>query len=489
MVDFVEMILFHAAASPGKPAIITHETILTYDKLRQGIFSLERHLRQSGLKAGDCVAISINNPLAHVTLMCALFRAGIVSISVDPPQLQFLDDVVVDAILSIVPVPDAKVRTVMLQESWFGGAEASTAASHAAVEHDPHSLSRLIFSSGTTGRPKIIGLSRDAVNERLISYAIRMSTPSWDRLVCLPGLSTNYGFSFTITALWLGRTVCFGADVTARQVITAHQADFLVASTHQISTIVREQEEKFVRLESLRSIHIGGSVAYAPLLARIRMLVCPNVYCGYGSTEGGTVAYAPADAIYGMDRAVGIVAPWIDLEIVDEQNRAQDYGIEGQIRLRALGQGYRYTKISETEYKLDDAEWFYPGDQGILGRNGLLVVTGRINEIINRGGVKIAPDSIEEAIKKHPLIADAAATSMLDGMGIEQIWVAITTRDGRDIEIAKVYEFCRTNLTMFIPDRIFQVAAIPRNALGKVARESLKEQLKTLEKDLVLTLR
>jgi long-chain acyl-CoA synthetase len=190
-----------------------------------------------------------------------------------------------------------------------------------------------------------------------------------------------------------------------------------------------------------------------------------------------------------MDRAVGIVAPWIDLEVVDDQNRVQDYGIQGQIRLRALGQGYRYSKISKTDYKLDDAEWFYPGDQGILGRNGLLIITGRINEIINRGGVKVAPDSIEEAIKKHPQVADAAAVSMLDDVGIEQIWVAISTRDGSEVEIAKVYEFCRANLAMFVPDRIFQVAAIPRNALGKVARETLKDQLKSLERDLVLTLR
>jgi acyl-coenzyme A synthetase/AMP-(fatty) acid ligase len=421
--------------------------------------------------------------------MCAVFRAGMVSLSIEPGQLQFLEDIIVDAVLTVQPIPDATTRVIVVEESWFN-ASSDTAVNPVAVRPNGDSLCRLIFSSGTTGRPKIIGLSFAAADERLISYMIRVGTPSWDRLVCLPGLSTNYGFSFTMTTLWLGHSICFAADTAkARQIILAHQADVLVASTHQISTLVQEQEQLFLHLESLRSVHIGGSIPYAPLLARIRLLVCSNVFCGYGSTEGGTVAYAPAEAIYGMDRAVGIVAPWIDLEVLDNENKVQEYGVEGQIRLRALGQGYRYKKTSKTQYEVDDAEWFYPGDQGILYRNGLLGVTGRINEIINRGGVKVSPDSIEEAIKKNPIVADAAAVGMLDNFGIEQIWVAVTTKDSIELNISKMYEYCRENIPAYIPDRVFQIPSVPRNQLGKVSREELKEQLKTMEKNLVLTVR
>jgi acyl-CoA synthetase (AMP-forming)/AMP-acid ligase II len=498
MIDLVDMVFFHADASPEKPAVITGDVILNYAMLRRGILSAEARLRQAGLKSGDSVAITVTNAIGHLTLICALYRAGIASVSVEPAQVESLDDLVVDAWLTSITAPAKTVRTIALDDTWFNDRSINVEQNRESKARDDAAACRLILSSGTTGRPKIIGLSYGAVRERLISYSIRVSTPSWDRLVCMPGLSTNYGFSFAITALWLGRTVCFSYGTTGRDAILAHQADLFVASTHQITSVVVDQEQQFLRLESLRSVHIGGSIAYAPLLARIRMLVCPNVFCGYGSTEGGTVAYAPAEAIYGMDRAVGIVAPWIELEVGNGDTVA-DYGREGQVRLRALGRGYRYSKIAPAQdqvakdqiahYQIDDSEWFDPGDQGLLFKNGLLAITGRVNEIINRGGVKVSPDAIEEEIKRHPIVADAAAVGILDQLGIEQIWVAVVARDGSEVDIRKMFDFCRDTMTLFVPDRIFQVPAIPRNALGKVARVTLTDQLKTQEKDLALTIR
>jgi acyl-coenzyme A synthetase/AMP-(fatty) acid ligase len=488
MIDLVDMIFFHADATPEKPAIITGEVVLTYFMLRSGILSAEARLRQHGLKSGDSVAITVTNAIGHMTLICALYRSGIASVSVELPQFDSLDDLVIDAWLTIKPNPAATIRTIALDDTWFNDKTANVEAGHSR-RHDDGAACRLILSSGTTGRPKVIGLTFGAVRERLISYSIRVNTPSWDRLVCMPGIATNYGFSFAITALWLGRTVCFTYDTTALQAILSHQAELLVASTHQITGLVTSQEQQFFRLESLRAVHIGGSIAYAPLLARIRLLICANVMCGYGSTEGGTVAYAPAEAIYGMDRAVGIVTPWIELDVCNGDNAVEDYGNEGQVRLQALGRGYRYNKIAPTQYEIENTEFFHPGDQGMLYRNGLLAITGRINEIINRGGLKVSPDSIEEEIKKHPIVADAAAVGMLDNLGIEQIWVAVVSRDGSEVDITKMFDYCRENMAMFVPDRIFQVDAIPRNQLGKVSRVPLTEQIKALESDFALTLR
>jgi acyl-CoA synthetase (AMP-forming)/AMP-acid ligase II len=126
---------------------------------------------------------------------------------------------------------------------------------------------------------------------------------------------------------------------------------------------------------------------------------------------------------------------------------------------------------------------------GRLYRNGLLAILGRVNEIINRGGTKVAPDEIEEAIRQHEAISDAAAVGMLDNVGIEQIWVAVVSRDGSELDVGKMYGYCRAALPQYVPDRIFQVRAIPRNQLGKVSRVELAEHLRSLESDLVLTLR
>ena len=141
-----------------------------------------------------------------------------------------------------------------------------------------------------------------------------------------------------------------------KHLVIAYQADLLVASTQQILSLLSAQDENFVQLESLRSVHIGGSVAYAPLQARIRLLICPNVYCGYGSTEGGTVAYAPAETIFGMDRAVGITAPWIDVEVIDETKAVVDP--DGRAR-SGSARGARAIAIarqSASQYAVDNGE-------------------------------------------------------------------------------------------------------------------------------------
>jgi acyl-CoA synthetase (AMP-forming)/AMP-acid ligase II len=489
VIDLIDMIFFHGDASPEKPAVITGDSILTYGMLCRGIRSAEIRLRDQGLKPGDSVAVTTLSAIGHLTLICALYRSGIASVSIEWPQLASLSELVIDAWLTGKADPAVAVRTIVLDDTWFAADPDPEEDSRRSPAHPDDAACRYILSSGTTGRPKIILLSYGAVRERLISYSIRVSTPSWDRLVCMPGLSTNYGFSFAITALWLGRTVCFSPDETARTTILSHQADLLVASTHQLTALVTAQEQQYFCLDSLRAVHLGGAIAYAPLQARIRLLVCPNLFCGYGSTEGGTVAFCPAESIYGMDRAVGIIAPWVELEVVDADNNVQNYGTEGQIRLRALGQAYRVEKTVSSQYEIDDSPYFFPGDQGILYQKGLLAITGRTTEIINRGGAKVAPDSIEEEFKKHPIVADAAAVGVLDPLGIEQIWVALVTNDGADLDIKKMFDYCREHMALYVPDRIFQVGAVPRNQLGKVSRVELAEQLKGLERDLALTLR
>ncbi len=489
MIDFVDMIFFHAAANPEKPAVVTSEAVLSYGMLRRGILSAQQQLRKHGLKPGDRAGVEVINAIGHMTLICALHREGIASVSIDRPMVDSVDETPIDALLTNAPVAGKATRMIPVDETWFNATPETEPGPNLAQQRDGDGLCRLILSSGTTGRPKVIALSFAAAQERLVSYSIRMSSPSWDRIVCMPGLSTNYGYSFAITTLWLGRTICFGYDSAVRELIIAYQAEMLVASTQQIAEMTKFQEDRFRRFDSLRSVHIGGAVAYAPLSARIRMLICSTLFCGYGSTEGGTIAYAPAESIFGMDRAVGVVVPWVEVEVVDDQKNPVEYGQPGEIRLRSLGQGYRYQKSPAGDYEMEHAEWFYPGDLGMLFRNGMMVISGRVNEIINRGGMKISPEKIEEEFKKHPGIDDVAAVGILDNFGLEQIWVAVTARGGGDIEISQMFDYCRKVLPLHVPDRIFQTKEIPRNRLGKVSREDLKEHLKKLEESHALAVR
>ncbi len=217
--DLADMIFFHADADPERKAIITGQAIVSFGKLRRAVLSLQHNLLRHGLKAGDRVAIHVDHAVAHIALIVALYRAGIASASIEGGQAEFVTDLVVDAVLTNVPGFKAFGRLIAVDDLWFEAKDVDPTIPNAALDLPGDALCRLILSSGTTGWPKIIGLSYEAVRERLVSYAIRTSTPSWDRLVCMLGLSTNFGYSFAITALWLGRTSCFSFDGSPRDLL------------------------------------------------------------------------------------------------------------------------------------------------------------------------------------------------------------------------------------------------------------------------------
>ncbi len=291
----------------------------------------------------------------------------------------------------------------------------------------------------------------------------------------MPGLSTNFGFSFAITALWLGRRVCFtpAADM-ALQLIGRHALDFIVASPQQLQALVEVQTQQPMPCGSLRVIHAGGSILTQAFVNQVRARLCNTVICAYGATEVGTVAYAPADQLRGMDGAVGFVAPWAQVEIIDDHGTPCRRGEQGTLRVRAEGQAKSYdlpsTPPSASTFR---DGWFYPGDLARMTEDGILVITGRTGQMINAGGVKLAPELIEELIQSHPDVADAGAIGMIGGTGIEELWVAVVTR--RELTAEAIAEHCRQRNPQMTPRVVKFVTAIPRNALGKIARDALKQ--------------
>jgi acyl-CoA synthetase (AMP-forming)/AMP-acid ligase II len=473
--DFVDGIAFHARVTPHRPAIITVDAVVSYARLWAGAQSFARRLSTLDLSPSARIGLAVGSPVGQLTAICGLHLAGYASLTIEAAQLATLPSGVIDLLLTNFDGLAAPCPVVSITDDWF-----TDKCEFAPVTVDPAAISRLVLSSGTTGLPKIIGITRRAVAERVATYSVRLSRPAWERIVCVPGLSTNYGYSFAISTLWLGRAICFPSSPRlTREMIVSYQAEVLVASTQQISSMVEAQERDPLKLSTLKVVHVGGSIAYPPLLARIRMLVCSNVLCGYGSTEGGTVAYAPVEYLHGTAGAVGVVAPWIEADTVDAAGTSLG-GAPGEIRLRSLGQGRRLMPDESGRYEMEPEGWFHPGDEGVVDPSGLLFVTGRINEIINRGGVKVAPDLIEQKVRELAAVGDVAAVGLLDDVGIEQICLAVVPAPSQAFDAAAVAEFMSANLPQYAPEWIVEVAEIPRNRLGKVARETLREQMRAM---------
>ncbi|MGH6976498.1 MAG: class I adenylate-forming enzyme family protein [Stellaceae bacterium] len=476
--NFVDLVSFHATTMPEKAAIVLRDRGVTYAKLREAVRAGETRLRGLGLKPGELVGIGTENPIRHLTLAMALYRAGIPSVSLRHGLDLGRTGLQLAAVLrDEYAAPTTGARDIAVDEGWFKADTADTSVAATPGFADGSAICRVSLSSGTTGFPKPVVFTVDEIEARLRTYMLRASGAAWDRMICLPGLTTNYGFSFALTALAQGNSLLTASSARETlDMIPRYGVDLMVASTQQLRDLVEAQTAMPVALGSLRVLHVGGNVMSQAFLEIARTRICPRIVCAYGSTEAGTVAHAPSEMLRGIEGAVGFVAPWATVEAVDDNGKILPRGQVGLLRMRTEGQGRAYAAGAKGKSDNFRDGWFHPGDRGMVTERGMMVVVGRAHELINAGGAKVAPELIEELLLARSDVKDAAALAMTGAGGMEELWVAIVPI-GVPPVVADIIAYCGQKNADYRPSQVRFVASIPRSALGKVARDQLRQQL------------
>ncbi len=469
---FADFILHHALTRPEKPAIILADRVVTYVMMAQGILRVEERIRGLCLSPHELVCIAIESPIRHMIVAAALFRLGHPVMSVAK-----VADIVplrlpVDIFLQSAPESlIAGKRQIMVDDEWFAGERRPIMSVPAAGFESDQSICRVDLSSGTTGRPKALSLTVKAFHEWVANFYTAIGLGSWDRILILPGLTSSWGFTMAAHALAAGRTML--RAVTPRdclQMIAVYGADALVASTQQLRELVRAQTQAPIPCPSLRAVMTAGGLMSRALLLEARAKICNSIVNQYGSSEAGSTAYAMADQLTEIEGATGYVVPGAQVEVVGENHERLPSGTEGIVRIRASWQAQPYPPGAASEFS---DGWFYPGDRGRLTPDGLLILAGRTSEVINAGGLKLAPDVIEEILLGHPTIAEAGAFGSMGTSGIEEICVAIVPR--APLSEQHIIEWCaERNLPV---TRVFLVETLPKTALGKIQRSELKRLL------------
>jgi acyl-coenzyme A synthetase/AMP-(fatty) acid ligase len=463
-----EQIQFQAKLSPDEPAVIFPGGMATYGRLVECVENASQHLLRAGLKKGDVVALELRHPLLHLVVILASHRCGIASLTLQTTHLVQESKLKVDRLLSDrYQEPGSPFPLTLVSNDWL--APAPPPALPVTGFDSPDDVCRVVLSSGTTGTPKVI-----SVSERMLQYRFMRSAFANEpgRFLSMMGFSTLGGYQTAMSALVLGGSMCFaGAPEDVLQVISLFHVTRLIAAPFQIRTLLDAQAKNGLQLPSLRHVFLSGGVLSNALLAEVRQQLCPNVICAYGSTELGMVAYGPASAMRGIQGATGFVMPGELIEVIDKDGKVLPSGEEGTIRIRAEHID-RYFVPTPDDAEIFKDGYFYPGDVGRLLPDGILVVTGRVDEIINRGGDKAAPELIEEAIRTIPEISDAAVFAV---PGTNQIWAAVVCKG--KLQHTEVLEACRKKLAGMAPNRLIELDRIPRNDMGKIIREDMKKAI------------
>lgn len=467
---------FHARMKPHDLAIIHDGGIATFQHLRSSVFGAALRVRALSLKPELPVGIYVTDPYLHFVLVLALMHEGIPSFSAHPNYDAPPDGVTFGAYLCDRPMPFMGPSAALgIDGAWATPLAPGQAAPARRGFKNAQSLVRIAASSGTTGVPKPVGFSAEQV-DRGIEFPAKIGALGESPSITLIGLSSALGFRHHLGHLQLGNLqVMPTSQGDVVHAIRRYGVKFLTASPAQVQGLLTFVEQHAIGLPSLKHVRVAGSAVSPIMILRTRTRLCPNVTGDYGATEVGMIAEAPAELMERIPGCAGFVHPWNQVEIVDAADIPVPANTEGNVRIRSksIVAGYLGDQAENSTAFKDG--WFYPGDLGMLTPDGVLVINGRTDEIINAGGVKVSPNLINNVLTSIGGVVDAAAFGVDHPDRATEIWAAVVTP--APIDERALIETCFSVLNSRAPQRIVRIDEIPRNTMGKILMTDLRRRI------------
>lgn len=462
-----------ASRNPSSPAFIYQNQLITYGQLDSYVRSAARIFHGRGIKPGDAVVLLMMQSPVYCIAMLALADIGAVSVPLNPAASADAKENIrkrygVKAVVS--DLDDAEIngvpliKLVNLTIDSHGGDMSFT--NHQPTAETPFCIA---MSSGTTGDPKGILYTHRYLQDMIDEAQFDLSADT--RLVPL-AMHIAFGFCFAIGVLTKGGTLVFtvGPLQDLGAFINLYAVTHLVFPPSLIAKFLPFVPEGGNPFPSLRRLRVGGSGSSTKLIGALCAKFPNNIEIVYGLTELGAVSVAKPDILALSPMSSGKIIPRFKLEVVDDKEQVVPSGIAGEIRviLNGMPAGY-YRDEKNTQLRFRDG-WYYTGDVGRVSE-GLLLIDGRIDDIISIGGNKVSPGYVEEILTRHPGVSEAVVFCTKAENGNEVLAAAVIfSGGGAEQELA---EYSKTNLGLASPQKFFPMREFPRNASGKVLRQNI----------------
>jgi acyl-CoA synthetase (AMP-forming)/AMP-acid ligase II len=348
----------------------------------------------------------------------------------------------------------------------------------------PDDIALVLHTSGTTSRPKIVPLSQRNVcaSARNVRQTLGL-TPDDRNLSIMPLFHIHGLIASLLAPLSAGSEVCCSTGFNALKffgwmgevkptwytaVPTMHQA--ILARAPKNADVVAESRLRFIR---------SSSSALPPtVIAELERVFRAPVVEAYGMTEAAH--QMASNPLPPRVRKPGTVGPNAgpEIRIVDDRGNTLPPGVTGEIVIRGenVTRGYENNPSANETAFIDG--WFRTGDQGTMDADGYVAITGRLKEIINRGGEKISPREVDEIIMEHPAVHQCVTFGMPHDMLGEEVAAAIVLKEGVACDDRELRQFAAVRLADFkVPKKILILKEIPVGATGKLQRIGLAQKL------------
>ena len=522
------------ASYPDRDAVsVCHQNIhWSYKQLKQKVDACAAGFIQLGLKPGERIGIWSPNNIEWLITQFATAKAGLILVNINPAyrisELEhalkisgcsalvlahaFKTNDYISALQTLAPeidscapgklvserLPDLRMVMVIAEDApkgFFRFADIANYADDAgysaletlAAQLQPDDPINIQFTSGTTGAPKGATLSHHNIVNNGYFVAKRQAFTEADKL-CIP-VPLYHCFGMVMGVLGCvshGASMVFPSEAFEPATTLKAVADTKCTALYGVPTmfIAELEDPSFFDhdLSHLRTGVMAGSPCPAEVMKRvIKDMHMQEVTIAYGMTETSPVSFqcSPDDPFDKRVSTVGTVLPFVEVKIIDNDGRTVNRGTQGELVTRGYSvmQGY-WGDAERTQEAIDPAGWMHTGDLAVMDSEGYAAITGRLKDMIIRGGENIYPREIEEFLYRHPAIADAQVFGLPDNRLGETVAVWVMLKSGCTLSTDELRAFCKDQIAHFkIPEHIKFVDEFPMTVTGKIQKFVMRDKM------------
>ncbi len=484
---------------PNRTAVVFAGRTYTYRELDDTVSRASGWLRSSGLRPGDRVAAYGTNSDAYLVGYLAAARAGLVHVPVNyalrGDELSYIladsgartvlvDPALADNIADVrADIPAEEVHALRDTADALLTVAGGGPVPECTPETGGGDLVQLLYTSGTTSRPKGAMMTHSALVHAYVSAVVDLDLAAEDApLICMPLYHSAAMHVFLLPYLTIGATVQLLASPDVPEILrmieSARIGSLFLAPTVW-GPLAHHPDLEQHDLSSLRKAQYGASVMPEAVLDRLRMRY-PDIgfYNGFGQSEIGPLACAlgPEEHDH-RPGSCGKPVLFVETRVVDVNGDDVADGEPGEICYRSpqLCIGYWNNDQATAEAFRDG--WFHSGDLVTVDSDGYITVVDRIKDVINTGGILVASREVEDALYRHEAVAEAAVIGTPDERWIEAITAFVVRKNGYQVVEADLIEHVKHILAPFkVPKVVRFIDELPRNQSGKVLKRTLRQR-------------
>lgn len=471
---------------PEKLAVKDSHRSLFYKDLQKRVYQLYAALKDAGLKKGDRIGILMSNRLEHIELDLAAAFGGFIKVPINyrlhPREVEYIlgnaEPKVLIGETEYIRQIETDCKQILVgseYEKWLSSYEPAEPK----MEADEDDLFAIMYTSGTTGKPKGVMLSHRNMISGALSLALVCETTADDIVGHVAPLTHGSNFLSHISWLFGLTQIVFDKFDPADFLndVEKEKVSIIFMVPTMVNLMIQSPDFDPKKLANIKSINMAGSPIAASKLKQAIEKAGPIFIETYGQVEAPmTITVMPRYELASRLESCGAAGPFVEMKLVDDEGSEVNQGEIGEIICKGplVMKGYWRNEKATAETIRDG--WLYTGDLGWMDEKGYLHIVDRKKDVIISGGLNIYPREVEEVLNKHNGVKETSVIGMPHDKWGEAVTAYCVLNEGALVDQEELFELCKNHLASYKkPKEIYIVKELPKSSYGKILKRELKQ--------------